>query len=303
MSGRCRSVFTWSWALLALCLVACGGRSQHGLASDEPLALPPERAQGGGGGTGGTAGSGGNASSGGASSGGSGGSASSGGASSSGTGGIPPVTADDPGACVPDVVRISIGGNTSTRPVPIGACVHLTEYYCTGEGYTIDEGPCLGSCTCLGDGSWECDFPNAPSRGSCEVKQCVRGEEIWDVGSSGIEPDGCTICKCTTHGLHCDSNWCERIARCAELEDEYRLALTEASTCDPSSAEPQCTERAKASLACGGDVPVARTEALLMLEDLYGVNACLPSYRECPHVVPVGHRTGCTPAGQCADAL
>jgi hypothetical protein len=184
-------------------------------------------------------------------------------------------------ACTVHGVRLSNGGNQGQLPTPPGACVLVNAYYCPGESYSIDSGPCTGTCTCA-DGSWSCSYDHPDAHGECSVNSCVDGNDMLDVGGAELEDDGCTVCRCTKQGLVCSGAGCDWKRACTELLNEYGVAVTAAAACDPTSTSPQCTEVVPAAPGCDISVPVhdrAPVDAVLSESSVLG---CPVSPQICP---------------------
>jgi hypothetical protein len=217
------------------------------------------------------------------------------------TGGSGGVTASDDAACVVDGIRKALGGNAGTAPAPPVACRYVNDFYCPGESYAIDEGPCQGSCTCQSDATWKCTYAHPQPGGGCKVTQCVDGEYTMDVGSSMLEDDECTVCHCTSQGWLCSSTACERNAFCDDLQDQYDDALQRATSCDPNSIVAQCTERFPLALGCEDvQVPLNVTEELAGIAAKFRSHGC---YRaECPPLARFQGPVTCRPEGFCSDS-
>jgi hypothetical protein len=220
------------------------------------------------------------------------------GASVAGSGGV---TAADADACVVDGIRRTVGGNAGTGPTPSVVCELLNDFYCPGESYDIDDGPCEGSCTCLDAGRWTCNYVRPQLGGDCRVTRCVDGDISMEVGWSGQMDDGCTVCHCTSQGYLCSSVGCERQAFCAELERQYAEALPRAMDCDPKTFVPQCTERFSLVLGCENlDLPVNVTEELAGIAAKFRAHGCFTS--DCPATTRVHAAVACRPEGFCSDS-
>jgi hypothetical protein len=208
--------------------------------------------------------------------------------------------AGDPDACVVDGVRRTLGGNAGTGPPPTVACEHLSAFYCPGETYDIDTGPCEGSCTCLSTGTWSCDYLHPQPGGDCKVTGCVLDGDIWDVGTGRQLDDGCTVCDCTSQGYFCSSIGCERNAFCAELQTEYAEALPRAMLCDPNTFVAQCTERFSGVLGCENlDAAINVTEELAAIAAKFRAHGCFST--NCPVSIGMQGAVTCSPGGFCSD--
>lgn len=278
------------WWAVTLVAAACGGRSTRGV-GDESVTGDPAQ-----GGTNGAAAA--------ASTGGTGGSTFVAGTGGTGTGGAggSVIPIESPDACMPDGIRLGRGGNMSTDPIPAGACEVHNVFYCAGETYPIQGGECAGSCTCLGNGAWSCESVDVRTNEPCNLQFCDNGLDIYQVGGSWGEDDGCTYCYCTANGIFCSEVACQRERRCAQLKAEYQLALADQAMCTPTSSTPQCTKRFRSDLVCSGDVPLNETWELEALVKLYERDGCQPAPPNCPaHTIPTGTHTVCTPEGVCRD--
>jgi len=217
---------------------------------------------------------------------------------SAATGGV---TADDAGTCVADGVRRSIGSNALTGNAPVGSCLFLGDYYCAGESYGIDEGRCTGTCTCLGNGNWSCDYDHPDLQGDCKAAPCVDDQgRIFELGFGAILEDGCTSCYCTPQGYLCTSTHCERRALCSELEQQYEQALPAALRCDPNNAIAQCTEWFPYALGCDSlEIPLNVTNDLAAIAFKFQDHGCFSS--GCPATTRVRSPPRCSPEGVCTD--
>jgi len=222
-------------------------------------------------------------------SGGSGATAGSGGVSS------PP---DADAVCTQDDIRFSVGGNLGQRLPPAGACVQNNLYYCRGESYAVDSGPCSGTCTCRGDTTWDCTYDSATG-GTCEVDRCEVDGSTLDIGFGYIDSDNCTYCQCTRQGIVCTDDSCQAPERCRNVEGEYALALTRASRCDPKSSVPQCTARATINASCGDEIPVMDTSELDAIKQRFAEDGCAETAPPCGAHVALGTHPTCAPDGVC----
>jgi len=326
--GVMKVVGVRGFVVLGIVVAACGGRSTRDLASsgmgddDDSSPGTGASARGGSGGSSARGGSGGSGAhgaaapdpenGGGQTRGGTGGSEVRGGivyptpgtggsgatAAVAGSGGVtsPP---REPGGCTQDNIRFSVGGNLGQRIPPAGSCVQNNMYYCAGESYTLDSGPCIGTCTCLGDTTWGCSFDNTPD-GSCEVDHCeVSGERV-EIGFGYVDSDPCAYCQCTRHGFVCTDDTCQATARCRDVQGEYALALARASECDPKSSVPQCAERATVSASCSDEVAVTDSAELDDIKRRFAEDGCVEISPPCdPHVSLGGAKAACAPDGYC----
>ena len=214
-----------------------------------------------------------------------------------GSGGVPR-PADSAEVCTQDDIRFSVGGNLGQRLPPAGACVQNNMYYCRGESYAIDSGPCSGTCACRGDTTWECTYDNAPG-GTCEVDHCEVDGQTLEIGFGYVDSDPCMYCQCTRQGFVCTDDSCLASVRCRNVEGEYALALTRASRCDPESSVPQCTARATISTSCGDEVPVTDTSELADIKRRFAEDGCVEIAPPCAAHVALGTHPACAADGVC----
>lgn len=216
-----------------------------------------------------------------------------------GTGGVPSAP-DDSAVCTQDGIRFGVGGNLGRLAPPAGACVQNNMYYCLGESYTIDSGPCSGTCTCRGDTTWACTYDNTPND-TCKVDHCDVDGVRLDRGFGFIDSDGCTYCGCTDQGLVCTDQSCQAQARCLDVEGEYALALTRADVCDPKSSAPQCTARAAISASCSDEIPVQDSAELDAIRQRFVEDGCAEPAAPCMPHVSLGTHPACGADGICRD--
>jgi hypothetical protein len=214
-----------------------------------------------------------------------------------GSGGVPSPP-DNAEVCTQDDIRFSVGGNLGQRVPPAGSCVQNNMYYCRGESYAIDSGPCSGTCTCRGDTTWECTYESAPD-GTCEVDHCEVDGIALEIGFGYVDSDPCMSCVCTRQGLVCTDQSCLAPTRCRNVEGEYALALTRASRCDPNSSVPQCTERATISASCSDEIAVTDSSELDAIKLRFAEDGCVEIAPPCSPHVSFGTHAQCDPDGVC----
>jgi hypothetical protein len=211
-------------------------------------------------------------------------------------------TATDLTACTVHGVRLSTGGAMPPTPPP-GSCVLITSLYCPGESYSIDSGPCTGTCTCSG-AAWHCIYDQPAADGTCTVDGCTKDDgTMVSVGLTWTLADRCTSCRCTKQGILCNGSACDLASACRDLPNEYDAAVAAASHCDPASATPQCTERVPAGVNCINLVPVDDATSANAVMQEFTELGCPSAPRICLPSASEGTHSACSTDGVCGYAL
>jgi hypothetical protein len=205
-------------------------------------------------------------------------------------------------ACTVHGVRLSTGGSVPQTPPP-GSCVLITSLYCPGESYSIDSGPCTGTCTC-GGAAWHCTYDHPAADGTCMVDGCTKDDgTMVSVGFTWTLADRCTSCRCTKQGILCNGSACDMAQACRDLPNEYDAAVAAAARCDPASATPQCTQRVPAGVNCINLVPVDDATSADAVMQEFTELGCPSAPRICLPSASEGTHAACSTDGICGYAL